>query len=87
LKLPDESGLTFLPELRRKYPQMPVLILTAHDKLDAALEAVKKGARDYLLKPLDPPLIIKHAREALAERVQPPTVSERYTRLRGCIKR
>ena len=68
LKLPDESGLTFLPELRSQFPDMPVVILTAYDKLDAAIEAVHKGARDYLLKPIDPPLIIKRAAEILAER-------------------
>jgi DNA-binding NtrC family response regulator len=85
LKLPDESGLTLLPELRSNYPQMPVLILTAQDKLDAALEAVRKGARDYLLKPLDPPLIIKRAREVLAEREQSPAVSGKYTRPKGLL--
>jgi DNA-binding NtrC family response regulator len=54
LKLPDASGLTLLPEMRSQYPDMPVLILTAHDKLGAALEAVRGGARDYLLKPIRP---------------------------------
>ncbi len=67
LKLPDGSGLTFLPELRKQFPDMPVLILTAHDKLDAAIEAVRNGARDYLLKPVDPPVIIKRVEEILAE--------------------
>ncbi len=67
LKLPDANGLTLLPELRNRFPTMPVLVLTAHDKLDAAIEAVRNGARDYLLKPIDPPLIIKRAREVLAE--------------------
>jgi len=68
LKLPDANGLTLLPELRSRYPNMPVLILTAHDKLDAAVEAVRRGARDYLLKPIDPPLIIQRVKEVLADK-------------------
>jgi DNA-binding NtrC family response regulator len=67
LKMPDANGLTLLPELSERYPRTPVLVLTAHDKLDAALEAVRSGARDYLLKPVDPPEIIQRVREVLAE--------------------
>jgi DNA-binding NtrC family response regulator len=67
LKLPDANGLTLLPELRSRFPKMPVLILTAHDKLDSAFEAVRHGARDYLLKPLDPPVILRRVKEILAE--------------------
>ncbi len=67
LRLPDANGLTFLPELRRRFPRMPVVILTAHDKLDAAIEAVRQGAYDYLLKPIDPPLLIKRVKEVLGD--------------------
>jgi DNA-binding NtrC family response regulator len=68
LKLPDADGLTLLPELRTRFPEMPVLILTAHDKLDAAMEAIRHGARDYLLKPLDPLEIIKRVKDILTEK-------------------
>jgi DNA-binding NtrC family response regulator len=67
LKMPDASGLTLLPDLRSQYPDMPVLILTAHDKLEIALEAVRGGARDYLLKPIDPPILLARVKEVLAE--------------------
>jgi DNA-binding NarL/FixJ family response regulator len=43
-------------------------VLTAHDNLDAALEAVHGGARDYLLKPVDPTVIIQRVREVLGEK-------------------
>ncbi len=65
LKMPDANGLTLLPELQQNYPHMPVLVLTAHDKLDAAIEAVKGGARDYLLKPVEPMIILQRVREVL----------------------
>ncbi len=67
LKLPDANGLTLLPDLRSRFPTMPVVVLTAHDKLDSAVEAVRHGARDYLLKPLDPPVIIKRVKDILDE--------------------
>ena len=66
VKLPDGSGLTLLSEMRDRHPDLPVLILTAHDKLGVALEAVRYGARDYLLKPVDPPILISRAKEVLA---------------------
>ena len=86
LKLPDASGLTLLPELRKRFPNMPVLVLTAHDKLDAAIEAVRHGARDYLLKPLDPPVILQRIREALEVQDQARTVNEHYSQLQSMLK-
>jgi DNA-binding response OmpR family regulator len=53
--------------MRSQYPDMPVLILTAHDKLGVALEAVRGGARDYLLKPIDPPVLLARVKEVLEE--------------------
>jgi DNA-binding response OmpR family regulator len=71
LKLPDRDGISLLPQIRSEYPNMPVLILTAHATLETAIRAVRAGARDYLLKPLDPPLILKRVREIFLELEQP----------------
>ncbi|HWB03817.1 MAG TPA: sigma-54 dependent transcriptional regulator [Verrucomicrobiales bacterium] len=51
--LPDRSGLDLLPELRRLFPEVPVLIITAHGSLQNAVAARQQGAADYLVKPLD----------------------------------
>ena len=51
--LPDGSGLDLLPKLRGDSPPRPVIMITAHGSIDAAVEAVKRGARDFLTKPLD----------------------------------
>ncbi len=67
LKLPDGNGLSLLSELHSQLPDMPVLILTAHDKIGVAIEAVTHGARDYLLKPVDPPVLLQRVKEVLAE--------------------
>jgi two-component system phosphate regulon response regulator OmpR len=65
IKMPDKDGIALLTEIRSKYPCMPVFILTAHATLDTAMQAVRLGANDYLLKPVDPEIILGRVREAL----------------------
>jgi DNA-binding response OmpR family regulator len=67
IKLPDQNGIQLLPHLRELYPEMPILILTAHATLETAIGAVKLGARDYLLKPIDPVSILIRIEELLKE--------------------
>lgn len=71
LMMPGMDGMTLLGEIRQIYPEMPVLILTANATLDSAIEAVRQGARDYLIKPADPPLIVARVKELLKEQQQP----------------
>jgi len=71
LKLPDRSGMSLLPELRQLQPDMPILILTAHATLETAIAAVRQGARDYLIKPIDPSRILARVEEVLAEQARP----------------
>ncbi len=47
------SGLEALPAIRRVNPAIPVIIMTAYSSVESAVEAMKKGAYDYLTKPLD----------------------------------
>ena len=67
LNMPGISGIDLLAEVHRLYPRMPVLILTAHAALDSAIQAVRFGARDYLLKPAEPVVILNRVAEILAE--------------------
>lgn len=67
IKLPDQNGIQLLPQIRELYPEMPILILTAHATLDTAIEAVRLGARDYLLKPIDPESILSRVAGILKE--------------------
>jgi len=71
LKMPDRDGMSILPEMRRRYPDMPVVILTAHATLNSAMEAVRQGAREYLLKPIQPDRILERTREILSQQEQP----------------
>jgi DNA-binding response OmpR family regulator len=71
IKLPDLSGTQLLPQIRDLYPDMPVLILTAHASLETAIKAVRDGARDYLLKPLEPETILSRVDKILSEKKSP----------------
>jgi DNA-binding response OmpR family regulator len=85
LKMPDFNGIDILPQIRSLYPDMPVLILTAHATLESAIEAVRKGARDYLIKPIDPSLILARVEEVLVEQRQPKRRREIVNEIQGLL--
>ncbi|MBL8848906.1 MAG: sigma-54-dependent Fis family transcriptional regulator, partial [Planctomycetaceae bacterium] len=51
VQLPDQSGLDALQQIRTLDSRLPVIIMTAHGTADTAIEAMKRGAYDYILKP------------------------------------
>ncbi len=53
LRMPGASGLDLLEEIVERWPEIPVVLLTAHATLDVAVEASIKGAADFLRKPFD----------------------------------
>jgi len=75
LKLEREDGLTFLKWVRdERFPQ-PVIILTAHGTVDSAVDAMKQGAFDYLLKPFDRSDLVRVIQKAvLTFRYSEPTI-------------
>jgi DNA-binding NtrC family response regulator len=52
LRLPDVDGLAVLERVKRVAPETVVLIMTAYASVDSAVEALRRGAQDYMLKPL-----------------------------------
>jgi two-component system nitrogen regulation response regulator GlnG len=53
LQLPDRNGLDLYGDLHALDPRRPVIFITAHGTTDTAIEAMKQGAFDYLVKPVD----------------------------------
>jgi len=53
LVLPDASGLDVLGEIKTRHPDRAVIVITAHGRMESAVEAMKLGAFDYLGKPFD----------------------------------
>jgi nitrogen regulation protein NR(I) len=66
VRLADMSGLDAFDAIRRLDPRLPVIFITAHGTTDTAIEAVKRGAFEYLLKPLNLPQL----RETVARAVE-----------------
>ncbi|MFP4649393.1 MAG: sigma-54-dependent transcriptional regulator [Desulfobacterales bacterium] len=64
-KLPDLNGLDILAEIRRIGIKTPVIIMTAYGTTDLAIEAMKYGAYDYLIKPFDRKDLSRIVSEAL----------------------
>jgi DNA-binding NtrC family response regulator len=52
--MPVMGGIKLLEEMRREDPDVPIVMMTAHGSVDSAVEAMQKGASDYLQKPFDP---------------------------------
>jgi len=54
LKLDEESGLDLLPELLKINPRLEVVVFTAYASIETAVEAMRRGACDYIPKPFTP---------------------------------
>ena len=76
LRLPDQSGLEVYRQLRQIDARIPVIFVTLAKSADAAIEAMKHGAYDYLFKPLDLLQLKRIVGEALevAQRMRAPAV-------------
>ena len=65
MRLPDGSGMTLVQELAARYPDTPVAMITAHGNQEAAVEALKAGAFDFVSKPVDINVLRRLVRQAL----------------------
>ncbi|GAB6036756.1 sigma-54 dependent transcriptional regulator [Fundidesulfovibrio butyratiphilus] len=65
VRMPGMSGLEALSRMKAKDPGVPVIIMTAYGATDTAIEAVNKGAFDYILKPFDIPEMLTLIGQAL----------------------
>jgi len=65
LHMPHLSGMELLPMIVREYPQVPVILVTADDDVQAVVECMKLGAFDYLVKPVDSGRLVSAVRKAI----------------------
>src|SRR5258708_20901982 len=65
LVMPDMGGLDVLEKLRPTHPELPVIVLTAKGGIDSAVEAMRAGANDFLVKPASPERITVSIRNQL----------------------
>ncbi len=69
IHLPSMNGLEVLQNIRASHPDLPVILFTAHASLQTAVEAIRLGATDYLVKPIDPEVFVARTRVILDEQV------------------
>jgi len=67
IRMPGGSGLDLLDAVKKKYPALPVIIMTAYSDLDSAVSAFQGGAFEYLPKPFDLPKAVELIRRAVEE--------------------
>lgn len=65
LRLSEENGIELMEEIIRCYPNIPVIILTAHGSIESAVEAMRKGAYSYITKPFNNEDLLLHIKNAL----------------------
>ena len=65
IRMPGESGIEFLTKVKNKFPEIPIIIMTAYSDLDTALTAFQKGAFEYIAKPFDINKVINIIEQAL----------------------
>jgi len=67
IRMPNGSGLDFLTEIKQKFPDIPVIIMTAYSDLESAVAAFQGGAFEYLAKPFDVDQAIDVIKRAVEE--------------------
>jgi two-component system response regulator GlrR len=65
LQLPNTDGISLMDEVHSINPEIPVIILTAYGSIESAVEAMKRGAYNYLTKPFDPRELLLQIKNAL----------------------
>ena len=68
VKMPGMDGMATLREIKRRYPLTEVIMLTGHATVESAVEGLKSGATDYLMKPANIDELVDKAEEAFEKR-------------------
>ncbi|WP_028322613.1 response regulator [Desulfatiglans anilini] len=68
VKMPGMDGIATLKQIKNQFPMVEVIMLTGHATVDSAVEGLKSGATDYLMKPTDIDDLIAKAEDAFHNR-------------------
>ncbi len=75
--MPDENGLDLVPRIKKRRPDLRVIVMSAHSTLLTAVKATERGAFDYLPKPFDLRELVRTVERALIEPANAPPADER----------
>ena len=68
VKMPGMDGLDTLARIKEEHPLIEVIMLTGHATVESAIEGMKRGAFDYLMKPCEVDILMEKLREAAAKK-------------------
>ncbi|MBB1487099.1 sigma-54-dependent transcriptional regulator [Oceanospirillum sediminis] len=68
VRMPDMDGLTLMDQLLQQIPELPVVLVTGHGDVDMALNAMRKGAYDFIEKPFNPERLVETLQRACDKR-------------------
>lgn len=68
LKLPDGTGLDVIAGVRARRPRLPLIMITSYSSMESAIEALRAGANDYVIKPFNNDEFLRAVGRALNER-------------------
>ena len=68
LKLPDGTGLDIVAGVRARRPRLPIIMITSYSSMESAIEALRAGANDYVIKPFDNEEFLRAIVRALNDR-------------------
>lgn len=68
VKMPGMDGIETLREIKKRFPLVEVVMLTGHATVETAIEGMKLGAYDYLMKPCDMEILMAKVDEAAARK-------------------
>jgi two-component system NtrC family response regulator len=68
VSMPEASGLELVDSVRRKFPDLPVIVMTAYSSVPQAVEAIQRGAFEYLVKPFENSEMLSCVKRAISRR-------------------
>jgi two-component system nitrogen regulation response regulator GlnG len=87
VRLPGQDGLSFMPELKERLGTAPIVVITAYGDLPTAVEAVRRGAFEYLVKPFDLDRVQHVIERALNQPLAAPASSVELPKSTGFVGR
>lgn len=79
LRMPDISGMELIRLIKKKLPKTQIIMMTGYADISTAIESIKKGAFDYIPKPLNPDEVLNVIREALEAAKEKTGLSDKTT--------
>lgn len=70
VKMPGKDGIEVLADIKQKHPLVEVIMLTGHGTVESAIDGMKQGAHDYLMKPCDMDVLMEKVKTAATKKRQ-----------------